>query len=203
MMQEFVQQISDTVNRFIRDVHTAMPGKIIAFDPVKCLASVQPVMKYKKPDGTTIDFPQVTGVPVVFPQAAAQGVSIAFPIKPGDGCLLIVAEQSLDYWQYGQETATDLAFDMTNAVCIPGLFAKSSDTIQRACSENALALDNKGTRVLIKNGEVHVSAKKIVFDGDVLVNGAVTTTGDTVARGISVSQHTHTGDSGGETSPPK
>ena len=72
MMQEFVQQISDTVKRGIRGIHTAMPGKVLAFDPGKCVATVQPAMKYKKPDGKTIDFPQITGVPVVFPQGAGQ-----------------------------------------------------------------------------------------------------------------------------------
>lgn len=119
MMQEFVQEIQNTVQRGLRGIHTAMPGRIVSFDAAKGIATVKPAMKFKKPDGKTMDFPQVTGVPVVFPQGAGQGATIAFPVKPGDGCLLVVAEQSLDYWQYGQETSTDLAFDMTNAICIP------------------------------------------------------------------------------------
>ncbi len=124
MMQEFVQEIQNTVQRGLRGIHTAMPGRIVSFDAAKGIATVKPAMKFKKPDGKTMDFPQVTGVPVVFPQGAGQGATIAFPVKPGDSCLLVVAEQSLDYWQYGQETSTDLAFDMTNAICIPGLFAQ-------------------------------------------------------------------------------
>lgn len=97
MMQEFVQEIQNTVQRGLRGIHTAMPGRIVSFDAAKGIATVKPAMKFKKPDGKTMDFPQVTGVPVVFPQGAGQGATIAFPVKPGDSCLLVVAEQSLDY----------------------------------------------------------------------------------------------------------
>ena len=88
MMQEFVQEIQNTVQRGLRGIHTAMPGRIVSFDAAKGIATVKPAMKFKKPDGKTMDFPQVTGVPVVFPQGAGQGATIAFPVKPGDSCLL-------------------------------------------------------------------------------------------------------------------
>ena len=93
MMQEFVQEIQNTVQRGLRGIHTAMPGRIVSFDAAKGVATVKPAMKFKKPDGKTMDFPQVTGVPVVFPQGAGQGATIAFPVKPGDGCLLVVPER--------------------------------------------------------------------------------------------------------------
>ena len=202
MMQEFVQEIQNTVQRGIRGIHTAMPGKVLAFDPAKCVATVQPVMKFKKPDGNTIDFPQVTGVPVVFPQGAGQNATVAFPVKAGDGCLIVVAEQSLDYWQYGQETDTDLAFDMTNAICIPGLFTQANEAVKAACAANAVVLDAGGTRITVKQGEVVIDAAKITVNGDLTVNGSVQATGDVGAKGISVANHTHTGDSGGKTSTP-
>lgn len=173
MMQEFVQQFTDTVKRCIRDVHTAMPGKILAFDPDKCIATVQPALRFKKPDGTTIAYPQVTGVPVVFPQGAQQEAVIAFPVKAGDGCLLVVAEQSLDYWQYGQETGTDLAFDLTNAICIPGLFTKAHDAIKEACESNAVVIEAKGTRITIKEDEVAVDAKEVKINGNLTVSGSI------------------------------
>ena len=56
--------------------------------------------------------------------------------------------------------------------------------------------------MLLSPGEVIIDAAKITMNGYVTVNGKVTTTGDTVAAGISVSKHTHTGDSGGQTSTP-
>lgn len=173
MMQEFVQQITDTVKRGIRGIHTAMPGKVLAFDPGKCVATVQPAMKFKKPDGKTIDFPQITGVPVVFPQGVGQNATVAFPVKAGDGCLIVVAEQSLDYWQYGQETDTDLAFDMTNAICIPGLFVQANAAVQAACASNAVVLDASGTRITVKQSEVVIDAAEVKVNGNLTVSGSI------------------------------
>lgn len=56
MMQEFVQEIQNTVQRGLRGIHTAMPGQIVSFDAAKGIATVKPAMKFKKPDGKTMDF---------------------------------------------------------------------------------------------------------------------------------------------------
>ena len=90
---------------------------------------------------------------------------MAFPVKPGDGCLIIIAEQSIDYWLYGQETETDLAFDLTNAICIPGLFAKANSVVKAACDQNAVIADVSGTRLTIKkDGLIQADCKKFVIN---------------------------------------
>ena len=96
MNGEFVEQVKQTVNTLLDQVHTCTPGKIVSFDPGSCQATVLPAMKIKKPDGKMMDYPQITGVPVLFPQSYGQGATIAFPVKPGDGCLIFFAEQALD-----------------------------------------------------------------------------------------------------------
>ena len=40
MMQEFVQEIQNTVQRGLRGIHTAMPGQIVSFDAAKGIATV-------------------------------------------------------------------------------------------------------------------------------------------------------------------
>lgn len=180
MLAEFVQEVNNMVKDNLKGVHTALPGTIVSFDPGSGLATVLPSMKFKKPDGKTVDFPQVTGVPVVFPQVMGQQATIAFPVKPGDGCLIIVAEQSIDYWLYGQETDTDLDFDLTNSICIPGLFAKANPVMAAACGGNAVVVDVKGARVTVKAGSVQVDAATITLNGNVTVNGNFTTRGGVV-----------------------
>lgn len=164
MMQEFVQRVNDAASEAVENIHTAMPGKITSFDASKGLATVQPTMKFKKPDGNTIDYPQITGVPVLIPQTMGQSATIGFPIKDGDNCLIIVAEKSIDYWLYGQETDTELSFDLTDAVCIPGLFATANGVEKEACDKDAIIIDLKGTRITVQD-------KKITVDSDsVIVN---------------------------------
>lgn len=159
MMQEFVQAVTQAIRDNLKGVHTAIPGKILDFDADKGMATVLPAMKFKKPDGQKIDFPQITGVPVLFPQSMNQNATIAFPIKAGDGCLIVVAEQSIDYWMYGQETDTDLSFDLTNAICIPGLFKDASSVMKEACEKSAIVVDLKETKITVHDEYVRVDVK--------------------------------------------
>ena len=174
MMQEFVQEMNNYVKRAIQGIHTAMPGTILSFDPATCRATVQPGMKFKKPDGTTMDYPQISGVPVAVSQGSGNNAAVAFPIKAGDGCILIIGEQSLDYWMYGQETDTDLAFDLTNAMCIPGLSAAGSPAMAQACSENCVVMTSGGTTVKLKDSAVEIDAPDVQIKGNLVVQGSLT-----------------------------
>lgn len=177
MMQEFIEAVKNMIAGQINEIHTALPGKIVSFDTKTGLATVLPVMKFRMKDGTTVPYPQITGVPVVLPQSCKQQVTIAQPVKAGDGCLIIIAEHSIEYWLYGQETDTDLSFDLTDAFCIPGLFAAANPVLAEACEQNAVIVDVKGTRAVIRRDEISVTAKNIVLNGDLRVNGTVSAEG--------------------------
>lgn len=194
MMQEFVEAVKKTIKKEIAEIHTAIPGKIVSYDSSTGLATVLPTMKFKKPDGTMINYPQITGVPVLFQQGAGQGVTMAFPVKAGDGCLIIVAEQSIDYWMYGQETETDLLFDLTNAICIPGLFTKANKVVAEACEDNALILDAESTKIKVSKKSVSITAPTVTVSGNLQVSGNITANGDVSGKGVSLSGHTHSGD---------
>lgn len=75
MMQEFVDQINKSARSATEDMHTALPGEIKSYDPGKGVATVLPKAKFTKPDGSTMDFPEISGVPVMFPQS--KNVTIA------------------------------------------------------------------------------------------------------------------------------
>ena len=180
MRQEFVQEVKNLITNNINTIHTVFPGEIVSFDTSTGLAVILPTMKYKKPNGETIDYPQVTGVPVVFPQSYNQQATIAYPIKAGDGCLVLAAEESIDYWMYGQETNTDLHYDMTNSIAIVGLFNTVNAVLTEACNENAVIVDVNGTRIKVTDGRVQIDAAEVEINGDVTINGSLTTQGGTV-----------------------
>lgn len=165
MMQEFVHEVCKLIENKIREIHTAMPGQIVSFDSANGLATVIPAMKFKKPDGTTVDYPQISGVPVVFPQGMGGDAVIAYPVRAGDSCLLIVAEQSIDYWMYDQETETDLPFDLTNCICVPGLFQKVNSVVAEACEKDAIIMAVKDSRVTICENSIDLDAKTVRVNG--------------------------------------
>ncbi len=184
MLQEFVESISKIVDSKINEIHTTMPGKIVSFDAKTGLATVLPAMKFKLQNGTTVDYPKITGVPVVFPQGNGQKATIAYPVKAGDGCLIFIAEHSIEYWLYGQETNTDLSFDLTDAFCIPGLFKTANPLVDRACKENAVITYVDGTEVVAKKGEVAVNAANIVLNAD--GTKIVTNNGEVSVKGANI-----------------
>ncbi len=157
MIQEFVQQIENTVREATYDIHTALPGTISAFDPATGMATVKPEGSVARKNGRRLKYPSIVKVPVIFPQASGQDTVIAFPVKPGDGCLVIICENDLKSWMsHGKETESDMKFDLTNAVCIPGLFSAGNEAVQKAADENAVIIKNKEMEMMIKEDRFQV-----------------------------------------------
>lgn len=154
MKSELIQNLRNEMKKVAGEIHTAFPGTITAYDPASNTAEVLPGIQLKKPDGTKMDYPKISGVPVVCFRAG--GATIALPIKAGDGCLIVVSEKAIDKWMYGQETDTDLNHDITNAMCIPGLFASGNSAQQTACSSGKVVIDSGGAGVSI-NGDISIS----------------------------------------------
>lgn len=207
----FADSVSRMIDEKLNSMHTAVPGKITSFDPSTGLATVKPIMQIEKPNGERMDYPEISGVPVCIPQGSSQGAVISYPVKEGDGVVLLAGEQSLDQWLYGRETDTDLRFDLSNSMAIPGLFQTGSDALQKACSEDAVVIQNGDTVVSFSSNKIEmesggvkfaISGGKLTIEGDVEVTGKVTTTGEVEARGKKVSTHTHTDSSGGRTTSP-
>ena len=173
---EFAEQVKETINATLTQVHTCVPGKIVSFDGSTCQATVLPSMKIKTPKGEMMDYPQITGVPVVFPQCSAQVATIAYPVKAGDGCLILFAEQALDKFLYDRDTGTDLS----NAVAIVGIFAQGNSVRAEAASSNAIIVDVKGTRVKVQSGLVQIDAAAVNINGNVTITGNLTTTSGVV-----------------------
>lgn len=164
MIQEFVSEMKRMVRDEVNGAHTALPAEIVSYDAEKGLAVVLPKAKFKKPNGETIGFPEVDGVPVLFPQN--KDFSIAFPVKPGDNCLLIFSDQSLDFWLYGKETDTELKHDLSNALAIPNINTKGNPDMVTACDEDAVVIRAGESKAKIKTDE-------ILLDGSVKIEARV------------------------------
>lgn len=170
MLQEFVEQVENVARLVMEEVHTAIPGKVTSFNPGTGQAIIKPCGTYITGAGKKIPYPAITGVPVIIPQCPSMNIQIAFPIKAGDDCLVIISEQELDAWLGGGESENNMRFDLTSAVAIPGLSCKSSDALKEACASGSVIVSNGSTKFsVLKNG--------VEIKGNLSVDGNISCTG--------------------------
>ena len=180
MLQEVVQEIERTARgALLDDLHTVIPGKIVAVNGAN--AAVQPLGQTRTSDGKLMDYPQLPSVPIVMPMSSSGGVGIAYPVRAGDSCLVLISETELDAWRTGAKAQGSLRFDLSNAVCLPGLLNYCPSALATACSTGA-----------------------VVISGSVIVTGSLTVSGDVIGGGISLVKHKHScPEGGGESGAPQ
>ena len=167
MIQEFTQEIKNKFKSEMQNIHTIVPGKILSFDPNKQEATIKPTAKYRLPDNSLRDFPNINHVPVFFPQGAGQTAGIIWRVQEGDDCFVFFSEQALDLWRTGRASKTDLRFDLTNAFAFVGLYPKVNPLVKRA-------YDNKSIIIWYQNSYIELFDKKIEIetDGDIFIKAA-------------------------------
>lgn len=141
-----------------------MPGEILSIDYDKGTCSVQPYALLKIVTGDKLQYPVINDVPIVVPQSSVQDACIAFPIVPGDTCLLIVSEGTLDYWRYNRVTELDAKFSLSNAVCIPGLTRKFDPCFKEAAEDGAVILKYGAGKFKLTDTTMTISAQNLVLE---------------------------------------
>lgn len=121
-MASFTEELIDSK---LLDLHTAIPGRIEAYDPDTQKADVKPLIKsnFFDDDGVRVteSLPIITDVPVLFPGAG--GFRFTFPVNRGDKVLLVFSESSLDkLLSSGEEVDPEIysRHELSDAIAIPG-----------------------------------------------------------------------------------
>lgn len=178
MKIELVDAIRKQTKETVNELHTAIPGKILAINYDKGTCSVQPYALLHTATGDRLKYPALYNVPIVVPQSSIQDACIAYPIVPGDTCLLIVAEGTLDYWRYEQVTELDTKFSLSNAVCIPGLTRNFNPCFKEAANDGAVILKYGAGKFKLTNTTMTISARDLVLEAG---NNLTLTAGNTVS----------------------
>ncbi len=218
----------------IRSVYTALPCIIVNIKSLSEMrVDVQPQVNIIRPDGTDVPHPPILSVPLMFPVSSMGGLT--FPVQNGDTVLCVFNSKCIDMFKAGNgDPARPLdlrIFDKRDAVAIVGLFPFSEspnhpkertwshdtkDTVLvhniGSGNEAEIRIKKDGRIIVNSNKEVEVNASSvtvnatnITLNGNLMVNGTVTATGDVVGAGKSLSTHTHnqTGhEAGQQTEPP-
>ena len=154
MLQEFAQEVENTARKVMEEIHTAMPGTIVSFSPGSGMAVVQPTGKFTSASGRRMNYPAISDVPLSIPICQSAGAGIAYPVKEGDSCIIIVSEIELDEWRSGAEADGSLHFDLSSAMAVPGLLVGGGELMQKACAEDAVVMAAGTTEVKVSEDEL-------------------------------------------------
>lgn len=191
------------------NLHTALPAKVVSFNPSKQTVTLAVQIKMQLADGNGADIPPLVDVPVSFPRGG--GFAVTFPLKAGDEGIAIFSERCIDGWWQNGTASTPLDFrlhDLSDAMFIPGICSVPK-TIKSFFNDGlSMQTLDGGTFIRITNGKILIQGN-IEHQGDTSQKGSHKSTGvissdaDVKAGGISGKTHKHAGDSGGKTGVPE
>lgn len=113
-------------------LNTCIPAEVVNVSLLKeqQVIDAQPLINKVYEDNVVLENPVILDIPVVFPSGG--GGIITFPIKKGDIVLLVFSMRSIDDWLSGEGDAVTPVnrrhFHMTDAIAIPGLGTKRSNS---------------------------------------------------------------------------
>lgn len=138
------------INKRLLDLHVSMPASIESYDGRK--ANVRPLLKRQLRDGTDFEFPIITNVPVIMPEASDSGMHL--PLAKGDTGTLLFCERSMDIWlvQGGCINPKDFRkHDLSDAQFIPGLKPFNAGTVYDP--DRLVIFNGLGKMTITKTGQ--------------------------------------------------
>lgn len=123
---QFEQVIQTAIDSSLKEVHTALPGVVQAFDPETQLADIQVTIQ-RKLAGELVNLPLLAEVPVRYFRCG--GFTITAPLVQGDHVLLIFAERSIDTWLTSGEISNPAdvrRHTLSDAFAIPMMFPQTN-----------------------------------------------------------------------------
>lgn len=145
--------ISDALERRLTEVHTTFPARVERVDVALAQCDVKPLIKRKYPDGTLVEIPVITNVPIAVYRAGAAFVSL--PVKVGDYVKVDISERSLDLWLIlgGVVDPKDpRKFDLSDAIAYPGVYPFTVPPVG-ASADNIVIKNVLGRIDVLPNGK--------------------------------------------------
>ena len=189
-------------------VQAAAEEIAISFNAANNTVVVQPCLQRKfNGDEVPSNLPLINDVPVAF--FGGGGFFITTTPAKGDYCLLMISDRCIELWkQAGGIVSPRKArhHDMTDAIAYFGLnpFNSAIPSVQTGAihirsKDGLTGVKIKNDTITLEQGGVAigtVTGSSVAFTVNVTAPDFITD------AGVSLGGHTHTGDSGGNTSPP-
>jgi hypothetical protein len=168
-IETLIKRISQDISSVLR---VSMPARVVNYDYKSQKVDVKLDLKELYSDGREVDYPIVSGVPVIFPISG--GASITMPIVTGDSCFVIFADRDLTNWLLGAKSGrldSRRTHDINDAVAIMGL--RQFTDVSAAENNDDLLISYAGSKVRLRpNGNVDIisTTSVTVETGEVTIN---------------------------------
>lgn len=161
----------------LEDIHTLMPAAISSYSGhTDRLARVQPGLSFRDGKGATFQFPEIQGVPVLFPGTSR--FQFLYDLKAGDMGLLFFSEAAIGNWLDGDGNVKvpedGSRFSLQDGFFMPGLFPTNlvPDPVG---SNTGVVLDYEGNQIQLKKDSIEINdsnGNTIVTDPtSIILNG--------------------------------
>lgn len=154
-------------------IWTAMPAKVISYDPVtvtvKCQLTIQLRVIDQQGNISWHTVPILGEVPVCFPKAG--GFRITFPLNKGDNVLVIFSSRCIDGWWANDPPVDDTQsiqfemrmHDLSDGFAIPGPYSRPEAQSVTVDSENLeISTEDGQTKIQITpSGTINVQALQV------------------------------------------
>jgi len=184
---------------------TALPGIVERFDAAQMKVDVQPTIHGRVigPDreASSIQMPKLVDCPVLW--QGGGGVTLTYPIKPGDECLVIFSARCIDGWwsQGGIQDPPDIrmhnlsdGFALVGVRSLPRAFEVSTTEAELRSDdgETFIRMDPAGQLVQVTApGGIDLNGVTIDASGNVHTSATITAEEDVVGGGKHLKTHTH------------
>lgn len=208
--EEQERQREDELSASLR---VAMPAIVTAVDLSRQVVSVRPALmgKLRGYEGqiNEVQYPVLTEVPIAFPRAG--GLSITYPVKEGDECLVIFADSCIDFWwQNGgiQSTNDSRKHDLSDAIAVFGLSSQPRKLSNVSSSAIEIRTDSRSDWISLTSGKLDINIAGAVtvkassteincpsnkINGSLQVSGTISAGGDISSSSVSLQNHRHNG----------
>lgn len=152
--------INDLMRKISGGVRVAMPASIESYDFKTQKADIKIDMQELYHNGTSLDYPVLSGVPVIFPRCG--GASITMPISRGDTCLVMFLDRDSTAWLLGGKNLKPKSMrshHLSDAVAIMGLSPFTNKSPSKNNTDMLISFD--GSFVTLKpKGIIDITSAK-------------------------------------------
>jgi phage baseplate assembly protein gpV len=164
--------INDLMRKISGGIRVAMPASIESYDFKTQKADIKIDMQELYQNGTSLDYPVLSGVPIIFPRCG--GASITMPISRGDTCLVMFLDRDSTAWLLGGKNVKPKSMrshHLSDAVAIMGLCpftnkspAKNNTDMLISFDGSFITLKPKGIIDITSAKEINVKTEGVIIN---------------------------------------